>query len=106
MEGAGDGNAGDHGKQDGDRHRPQLGCAPENGGGNAADQQANGRQVARGLLQRLGRKTHPGRHRHPGEVAERGEEVGQFALQHYSATPADSKLAISLRKLTAACSSG
>lgn len=59
----------------------------------------------------LGREGHPSGHRQAGEIGQGDEEEfelahGQAGAQALPATPADSKLAISFMKFTAACTSG
>ena len=62
---------------------------------------------ARRLAELLRRKLDPAGHRQPREEADGAEKVAEFAADHpWSDTPADSKLAISLRKATADCTSG
>ena len=108
MEGAGGVDGRRHRQQHGDRLRPQLHGAEKNQRADAADQQADRREIARRAVQRLRRMPHPARHRQAGEEADGTEEIFQLAAQHqiFSDTPADSKLAMSLRKPSAARTSG
>ena len=75
-----------------------------------AHQPAHQRQVARRVAELFRGETDPSRHRQPGEEADGDEEEFELGAhrgaQALPATPADSKLAISLRKFTAACTSG
>ena len=66
------------------------------------------REIARRAVQRLRRMPDPARHRQAGEETDGAEEIFQLAAQHqiFSDTPADSKLAMSFRKLNAARTSG
>src|SRR6185369_10736164 len=97
-----------HRQQHGDRWRPNQGRAEIDERAEAANEQADRRKIARRVIQRLGRMPDPAGHRQPREETDGAEEVLELALEHqlFSATPADSKLAISLRKPIAAWTSG
>ena len=107
VEGAGRVDRRRHRQQHGHRLRPELECGHIDERADAADDQPHGREVAGRAVQRLGRVADPGRYRQAREEADRAEEVFELAADHaLSETPADSKLAISFRKATAAHTSG
>ena len=108
VEGAGGVDGRCHRQQHGDRLRPEQRGAEVNQRADAADEQADRRKITRRAIQRLGRMPDPARHLQAGEEADGAEEILQLAAQHqaFSETPADSKLAMSLRKASAAATSG
>ncbi len=106
VEGAGDQQRRCHAGQDRQRNRQPLSCGDGDRGADRADDHADQRQIARGLLELLLRVADLARHRQPAEEAQRGEEDRELAIHARFETPADSKLAISSRKAQAALSSG